>query len=150
MFIRIGDTSFPFCQPWEENEEKVAELLERIHNRTENRTYNSEAALSYSIQMGYLAAEKYYTTMLELDSGKGYVDIAYIPAPKYSHLKALLIELKYDQNASSAICQIKQNEYPERLAHYKGNMLLVGIDYDKDVSNKGPEFKHHSCVIERG
>ena len=86
---------------------------------------------------------------LELDSGKGYVDIAYLPAPKYSDKPALLIELKYNKSAYGAISQIKDKDYPARLEHYKGNILMVGINYDKDVRNDDPEFKHHSCVIEK-
>lgn len=41
------------------------------------------------------------------------------------------------------------NEYsmtnPGKYAEYKGNMLLVGINYDK----KANEGKHHSCVIKK-
>ena len=147
-------TSFEISQKllratWEENANKVAELLERAHNKTGNKTYNDEAALSYAVQYAYYAAQQYYTTILELDSGKGYADIVYLPAPKHSDKPALLIELKYDKTAEGAITQMKRQDYPDRLLHYKGNILLVGINYDKDVSNNKPEFKHHSCVIER-
>ena len=33
--------------------------------------------------------------------------------------------------------------------HYKGNILLVGINYDKEVSNTDEAYKRHSCVIEK-
>ena len=127
---------------------KVAELVEKAHNQAGNRTYNDEAALSYAIQLAYYAARKYYTTILELDSGKGYVDIAYLPAPKYSDKPALVIELKYNKTADTAMNQIRRQKYDDRLEHYKGNILLVGIDYDKDVPNDKPEFKHHKCRID--
>ena len=57
----------------------------------ENKTYNSEAALSYAVQMAYYAAQKYYSTKLELDSGKGYADIVYLPSPKHPDKPALLV-----------------------------------------------------------
>ena len=134
---------------WACDEEKVAELVEAAHNRAGNRTYNDEAALSYGIQLAYYAAQKYYTTVLEFDSGKGYADILYLPSPKHADRPVLLIELKYDKNADTALSQIKRQEYPDRLEHYRGNILLVGINYDKNTSNTDSEFKHHSCRIEK-
>ena len=59
-----------------------------------------------------------------------------------------LIELKVDQVSDTALSQIKRQKYPDRLEHYKGNILLVGVNYDKEARNDDPDFKHHSCVIE--
>jgi predicted negative regulator of RcsB-dependent stress response len=134
---------------WEEDAEKVAELLEEAHNRAGNKTYNDEAALSYAIQYAYYAAQKYYTTILELDTGKGYADVIFLPSPKYPELPALLIELKYNKDAKTALTQIRQQKYDERLEHYKGNLLLVSINYDKEKRNDDPEFKRHTCIIEK-
>ena len=133
---------------WSKDADEVAEFLEKAHNKAGNKTYNDEAALSYAVQYAYYSAQKYYTTILELDSGKGYADIVYLPSPKYTDKPALLIELKYDKTKEGAIEQIKRQEYPDRLEHYKGNILLVGINYDKEVANTSSVFKHHSCVIE--
>ena len=44
---------------------------------------------------------------------------------------AIVLELKYDQDADTAINQIKQKNYPERVVPYTKNLLLVGINYDK-------------------
>ena len=44
------------------------------------------------------------------------------------------------QNADTAIQQIKQKQY-DSLAEYSGNILLVGINYDK-------KEKQHTCLIE--
>ena len=134
---------------WSEDADRVADLLEKAHNRTGNKTYNDEAALSYAVQYAYYAAQTYYTTILELDTGKGYADIVYLPSPKYPEKPALLIELKYNKDADTAMDQIKRQRYPERLEHYKGNILLVAIDYDRDVPAGNPEFKHHKCIIGR-
>ena len=133
---------------WEKNAGRVADLLEDFHNKAGNKTYNDETALSYAVQLAYYAAQKYYTTILELDSGKGYVDIAYLPAPKHPGIPALVVELKYDKTAETAMSQIRRQKYPDRLEHYKGNILLVAVNYDKDLQNTNPEFKHHRCIIE--
>ena len=135
---------------WEADADKVAELLEKAHDKAGNKTYNDEAALSYAVQYAYYAEQKYYTTILELDSGKGYADIVYLPSPTYPDKPALLIELKCNKSAEGAIAQIKRQNYPERLEHYKGNLLLIGINYDKNLPNNNEDFKrHHTCVIEK-
>ena len=54
---------------------------------------------------------------------------------------ALVIELKYNHSADTAISQIKQKNYPAKLSDYTGDILLVGISYDK-------ETKQHTCKIE--
>ncbi len=133
----------------EMNVDRVAELLEKAHNKAGNKTYNDESALSYAVQYAYYAAQQYYTVIPELDSGKGYADIVYIPSPNHSDKPVLLIELKYDKTPEGAIEQIKRQDYPERLEHYRGNILLVGINYKKGLDNDNPEFKHHSCIIEK-
>jgi hypothetical protein len=55
---------------------------------------------------------------------------------------ALVIELKYDKDTKAAISQIKDRNYPQKIAEYSGDILLVGINYDK-------ETKLHECQIER-
>ena len=54
----------------------------------------------------------------------------------------MIVELKYDKSAGGAINQIKEKKYVESLKEYHGNLLLVGINYDK-------ESKTHTCVIEK-
>jgi epoxyqueuosine reductase QueG len=53
-----------------------------------------------------------------------------------------VLELKYDQDADTATNQIKQKNYPERVVPYTKNLLLVGINYDK-------QQKTHLCKIEK-
>ena len=134
---------------WNGDEEKVAELVEDAHNQAGNKTYNEDAALSYGIQLAYYAARKYYTTILELDTGKGYADVVYLPAPQYAEKPALLIELKYGHSADIAMDQIRRQKYLDRFEHYKGNILVIGINYNREVPPDHPEFKHHSCRIEK-
>ena len=130
---------------WAGNEKRVAELVEEAHDKAGNITYNSEAALSYAIQLAYYKAQDEYTVIPELDTGKGYADLVYLP--KYPTVPAMLIEMKYQQDAVSAIDQILRRNYPSRLEKYQGNLILVGINYDKDANPNAPNFKHHSCRL---
>lgn len=52
------------------------------------------------------------------------------------------MELKWDKSAGGAIRQIKEKQYCRSLKEYKGNILLVGINYSK-------KDKTHQCVIEK-
>lgn len=132
---------------WNCDKKVVADLLEAAHDRAGNKTYHSEAGLSYAVQLAYYAAQDLYTVIPELDTGKGYADLAYIPKePKYP---AMLIELKYEKDADTAISQIHRQNYPDRLELYKGNLILIGINYDRTVSNERAEFKHYGCEIEK-
>ena len=54
---------------------------------------------------------------------------------------ALVVELKKDKGVEAAISQIKRRNYPQQVAGYTGDILLVGISYDT-------ESKAHSCQIE--
>ena len=130
---------------WADDEETVAELLEAAHDQTGNRTYNSEAALSYAVQLAFYKAQDDYTLFPEVDTGRGYADLIYIP--KRPIHPALLVELKYNQNADTALEQILRQKYPSRLEHYKGNLILVGISYDRSADPAAPNFKHHSCKM---
>ena len=131
---------------WNRDSNLVAALVEEAHLKADAGTYNSEAALSYSIRLAYFNAEEYYTLIPEMQAGKGYADLIYIPSPEYADKPALLIELKYEKKAISAIEQIHRNMYPSALEKYKGNIILVGINYDKEI--KSSEYKHHTCIIE--
>ncbi|MBR2527995.1 MAG: AAA family ATPase [Blautia sp.] len=132
---------------WAMDENKVAELLEKAHNDVESKSYNDEKALSYSVQLAYYAAQKYYTKILELATGKGYADIAYLPSPQYPDIPALLIELKFDEKESVALEQIYRQKYADRLKHYERNLFLIAISYKKGEKNTSPEFKRHRCRI---
>ena len=87
------------------------------------------------------------TIIPELDTGKGYADIGFIS--KTPDHPAILIELKYEKDAGTATDQIHRQNYPDRPEHYKGNLILVGISYNKETRNNQPLFRHHSCRTER-
>ena len=128
---------------WAGDEETVAELLEEAHDRSGNRTYNSEAALSYAVQLAFYKAQDEYTLLPEVDTGRGYADLIYIP--KRPVHPAILVELKYRHDADTAIEQIQRQKYPSRLEHYKGNLILVSVSYDRSADPAAPNFKHHGC-----
>ena len=132
---------------WAGDEETVSGLLEAAHDQTGNRTYNSEAALSYAVQLAFYKAQDDYTLFPEVDTGRGYADLIYIP--KRPIHPALLVELKYNQNADTALEQIQRQKYPSRLEQYKGNLILVGISYDRSADLAAPSFKYHSCKMIR-
>ena len=132
---------------WNCDRVRVADLLGKAHDKAGNKTYHSEAGLSYDVQLAYYAAQELYTIIPELDTGKGYADLAFIP--KKPDIPAMLIELKVEKDADTAISQIHRQKYPDRLELYKGKLILVGINYDRSDSNDSIEFKHHSCEIEK-
>ncbi|SEA78297.1 PD-(D/E)XK nuclease superfamily protein [Pseudobutyrivibrio sp. ACV-2] len=135
---------------WAGDEAVVAKMVEEAHMRAGNQTYNSEAALSYAVRLAYFNAEEYYTLIPEMQAGKGYADLVYIPSPKYPDKPAILIELKWNKDAESAMSQITDKKYPDALKKYEGNIILVGINYDKEVRPDSEGYKHHSCRIMRG
>ena len=103
--------------------------------------YNDENALSYTVSLAFYSAREYYTIVRELPTGEGFADICFIPRKRYIDKPAVVIELKYNKSAGGAIAQIKNKKYVETLDEYKGNLLLVGINYDKAT-------KKHQCLIE--
>lgn len=127
--------------------EKIAESLELVHEECSSAlTYNDENSLACAIYIAYYTAKNYYMMIRELPAGKGFADYVFIPRPD-SDKPAMVIELKYDKDADTAIRQIHDNRYAGALKDYSGSLLLVGINYDKDA--KGAKRKKHSCVVER-
>lgn len=124
------------------DEEKVAELIEQSHqDNTSILKYNDENSLSCVLSLAYYSARKSYIIERELPAGKGFADLVFKPRSNNSN-PAMIVELKYDGSAESAIEQIKEKRYIDCLKNYSGEVLLVGINYDK-------ESKKHSCKIEK-
>ena len=122
------------------DEEAVATALTEAHLRTTNPlTYNNEASFQSAIGLAYFYANLKYTVIKELPTGKGYADLALIPY--VPNIPAMIIELKNNRSAESAINQIKEKKYDDLLEHYRGELLFVGINYDEKT-------KEHQCRIE--
>lgn len=128
---------------WLMNSEKVAQGLDKAHQEISIIQYNDENSLSCVINLAFYYARQYYNIIRELPTGKGYADIVMIPRKIYVDKPAIIIELKWDKSTSVALNQIKEKNYPEVLSDYKGNLLIVAINYNK-VSKK------HECSIEKG
>ncbi|MCI9356368.1 MAG: AAA family ATPase [Lachnospiraceae bacterium] len=126
------------------DEESVARGLDRAHTEAASiLTYNDENSLGCAIGLAYYSARKDYKLIRELPAGRGFADVVFLPLP-FSTKPALVVELKYDKSASTAIQQIKDRKYTQALEGYSGEVLLVGVNYDKGGKNKA-----HSCVIEK-
>ena len=80
-----------------------------------------------------------------MPAGKGVADIVYIPKKK--KLPALIIELKRNGTAESAIKQIKEKQYFDSLVHYSGDLLFVGINPPKLTSPHAVKRAAATCII---
>ena len=123
----------------------VAAKIEQIHMEyTPVIQYNDENSLSSVLAIAYLGTMNYYfKPVRELPTGRGFADFVYIPKPEYiNDYPALVVELKWNQTAETAMQQIKEKKYPDSLRGYTGNLLLVAINYDKKT-------KKHQCLIEK-
>ena len=126
----------------EQNSKKVAELVENAHLETSHLQYNDENALSYTISLAYYTARNKYTMVRELPAGQGFADMVFIPRAHHPEMPAMIVELKWNHSAKTAIKQIKDKKYPESLKDFTGKILLVGINYSKKT-------KKHTCKIEQ-
>ncbi|KQC84711.1 AAA family ATPase [Butyribacter intestini] len=127
------------------NAERVAELIELAHDTyTSVLKYNDENSLSCVLTMAYFTAPGYYNIIREMPAGKGFADFVFIPRSNAGFRPAMVVELKYNKSADTAIKQIKENRYHGALSGYGDKILLVGISYDAG----GKDKKHHTCVIE--
>ena len=125
----------------EGDSERVAAALDNAHMTVADPLdYNDESSLKTAIILAYYTASSKYTIVKELPTGRGFADIGFIPLNKKD--PAMVVELKYDKDAESAIKQIKNRNYPKVFENYLDNLLLVGVSYDKNT-------KVHECVIEK-
>ena len=123
------------------NNDAVASAIDSIHaDNTSVLQYNNENSLACVLTIAYYAAKKDYVMIRELPAGKGFADIVLLPRP-LRYLPAVVLELKYNRTAETAINQIHEKRYAGVLKDYAGEVVLVGINYNKDT-------KQHDCMIE--
>ena len=126
---------------WNCDEKAVSEYIEQAHQDISSILgYNNEETLRSVVAIAYYTAIRFYQFIKEFPSGKGFADMVFLP---YKHVNKplIVIELKHNKTAESAIAQIKGKKYSESLQKYSGDILLVGITYDDD--------KKHFCKIEK-
>ena len=135
------------------NEEAVARALDISHiHVTSNRSYNNEESLQSAIYLAYIYALNGYIIEKEATAGmretkflgkvacdRRFADIIYIPFDKTK--PAMIVELKHNKSANSALNQIKEKQYADCLSNWHGDLLFVGINYDE-------KSKRHECKIE--
>ena len=126
---------------FEKDAAAVAAGVEKAHLETSQIQYNDENALSYTLSLAFYSARRFYNIVRELPAGKGFADLAFLPRPQHAEKPALVIELKWDRAEQTAIRQIKEKDYAGALAGYAGEVLLVGVSYDKKT-------RQHEAVIE--
>ena len=143
VYDLIKNTDVLLNDIWSLNSEAVAKIFDEAHqDHTSILTYNNENSLANVIAISlFLSTTNTYNVVRELPTGKGYADLVYLPKPGVNK-PALLIELKFDKSAQTAITQIKEKNYLQFFKDYKGEVLLVGINYSKDT-------KTHQCIIEK-
>ncbi len=143
VYDLIKNTDVLLNDIWSLNSEAVAKIFDEAHqDHTSILTYNNENSLANVIAISlFLSTTNTYNVVRELPTGKGYADLVYLPKSGVNK-PALLIELKFDKSAQTAITQIKEKNYLQFFKDYKGEVLLVGINYSKGT-------KTHQCIIER-
>ena len=143
---RLAASEQLFLDTIEGKEEAVAAQIEQIHKEeTSPLHYNNEASLRSVIKLAYYAYKENYEQFEELPTGVGYADVVYIPKPE-SLWPPLIIELKWNKSAQTALDQIKNREYPSKLKDFGKEIVLVGVNYDKNASTGKSK---HECKIER-
>lgn len=119
----------------------VASCVDKVHEQnTSLLQYNDENSLACVLSLAFYTARSRYSIVRELPTGRGFADIVLVPH-KNIDLPAVVLELKFNQDADTAIRQIQQKNYGDALKSYFGDIVLVGINYDRST-------KKHSCVIE--
>ena len=122
-------------------ENKVARAFDDYHFEASSLLeFNDENSMRCAITLAYYAAKPFFKIFHELPTGKGFADMVFIPLPK-STRPAIVVELKYDKTADSAIDQIKRKEYPKSLVGFSKKIVLCGINYNKSTSK-------HEVVME--
>jgi len=124
--------------------ESVAEEVEEIHQEyCSTIRYNSEQSLQSVLQVALLSSIEYYDKVkLEEPTGKGFADMVLFPQNGYQNdYPVVVIELKWNKDAKTAIDQIKERNYLNSFKDKSFGGLLVGINYN-------PKTKVHDCIIE--
>jgi hypothetical protein len=120
----------------------VAEALETAHSAgTAPLFYNDEQALRSIIRFAYISCVDEFLRVEELPTGHGYADVVYLPK-QGSAMPIMVVELKWNKSAESALDQIRNRNYPQVLEGFGSDILLVGVNYDE-------KSKKHTCVIEK-
>ncbi len=122
--------------------EVVARGLDAAHNEHASiLSYDNENSMACLMDIAYYYARNDYIIDRDLTSSMGFADLVLYPR-KFVNSPTIVLELNYDKDADAAFDQMHRRRYLAKVAQYTTELLLVGVNYDK-------ETKTHSCVIER-
>ncbi|KAL6602446.1 hypothetical protein U3516DRAFT_559220 [Neocallimastix sp. 'constans'] len=127
------------------NVKRMCEILNKSHmEKIRPGDKVDHGTLKLIMDYVYFHARSIYNITEEYPNGKGRADLIIYPKEE-NKLKGeiIIIELKVDRSAEEAINQIKEKKYffDFKDKEYYGNILFVGINYDK-------KNKQYSCIIE--
>ena len=135
------DVDETFCEEYHQVCKDLSNLL-----GTDNETYVLGGEGILALEAACATLTEPGDKVLVIDNGifgRGFADFVFIPNPEYQNeYPALIVELKWNRNAQTAMQQIKDRNYPASILSYTGDILLVAINYDKSS-------KEHQCQIEQ-
>ena len=121
--------------------DKVARAFDDYHFEASSiLEFNDENSMRCAITLAYYAAKPFYKIFHELPAGKGFADMVFVPLPA-STRPAIVVELKYDKTADTAIDQIKRKDYPKSLLGFSKRIILCGINYNKATAKHEVEME---------
>ena len=118
----------------------VGDLLSYAYSEMK-KYYRNEYVYKNTIITDLIKKHRFSTSVIfnEFRVGRSIADLVFLPK-RSSPLPAMVIELKWDRGVNGAIQQIQDKRYPKILENYGGEVILVGISYDKKT-------KKHVCEI---
>ncbi len=123
------------------DEEAVARGLEKAHDVLSSiKGYNDKNEFQAAITLAYYYAQNAYTLHKELPTGKGFADVVFIPKYPTLNYPAFVFELKVNRTTKTAMKQIEERKYGADMLHYRGNLMLVAVNYNT-------RNKKHTCQI---
>ncbi len=125
-----------------QDEEALAKMIEEAHDKEIDLFhYNDENSMACLLTLCYIKARDDYDIRREDKSGKGRCDMIFKPI---NDMPAIIIELKVNDTSESAIQQIIDKNYIQKVEN-NDEILLVGISYN--TNSKHFEYKHHQVKI---
>ena len=119
----------------EKDKKYIAKAIAEYHREaTSFLEFNDENSMACAIKLAYYSAISEYEIFREFPTGKGFADMVFVPIPD-SVFPAIVVEHKWDKSAKGAIDQIKRNK---KLQRFSREIVLLGINYDKDA----PDIKY--------
>ena len=117
------------------------QIVEAAHQEnTSIIRYSDENSMACVLAIAYYYAHGDYIFHREYQTGRGFADLVLIPR-KNVDTPAIIVELKYTGTTGTALDQIHDRHYPDKVKEYAGDILLVAVTYDRKT-------KEHRCEIE--